>query len=235
MARTGRPPWAVAATALLLVISTGMAAWVSHRRSTAGAIELRPLESYPKLGMRLRLPAGWDISDPERGANGRLLLASEPGEESGRQLIVFRSTSPRLGGPETARERAVAKAIQAASQYDRIACQPVGPGRLGELNSDLYQVVVSSTESPSEMRSGRASVALRPDGQLTGVILLVNGRMTSRDPKLLDEVSQTIVLEDERTQPTAPRAPGKRQNGPGGSDTDSGKPLASKDWDAAPA
>jgi hypothetical protein len=43
---------------------------------------------------------------------------------------------------------------------------------------------------------------------------------------LLDEVSQSVLIEETQAKPTAPKHPGKKQNSPGDSDEDSGKPLA---------
>jgi len=40
MSRTGRPRWALAATAILLLLTVGMAALVVHRKSAAGQVPL---------------------------------------------------------------------------------------------------------------------------------------------------------------------------------------------------
>ena len=214
MTRTGKPRLALIATALLLVISTAMAAFVAHQRSTASVIQLRPPESYGKLGLQVQLPANWEVGSPERIANGHVLVAKESVSESPRQLIVFQVQPTSLGaGRAILRERMVEAILQIALNDDKIQLQLAAPssGMLGALQSDIHPLLLLSSSEPNR-RVGFANLAVGPDRHVVGVILLDEEAITRRDATLLDQVSQSVQLPParQRVTPTEPgESPGR--------------------------
>lgn len=208
--RAGKPRWTIAASVFLLLFSTGFAAYVAQQRSASAVIVLGEAKSYEGIGLRARLPIGWDIAEPITTEYGEVMEVAQPGEDSGRQLLLFRTRSRDIGliplNPETALEAS----LQAAIPNGRIGLlRRVGASMIGGYRSDVYQMLISTRLSPQLL--GLANVAVSPDRQIFGVILLIDGDLTSRDRKLFKDMSENLVLEQAPSQPARPGKP----TGPG--------------------
>src|SRR5687767_2002622 len=89
--RPGRPNLAIVSTALLLVLTVGMAWGVIRYKGQVQQVQLGDPQVFAEGGIRCRLPSGWEAKSGDLGPH---VVASlmEPVSPEGhvRQLWIFR-------------------------------------------------------------------------------------------------------------------------------------------------
>jgi len=198
----GKPRWTMAATALLLLLTTGLAAALIQYKTRLYDVPLDKSLFLPDLGLKAGLPANW-IPVTDTKISGIEVHIIEPENKAGqsRQLIIF---SLRLTSMEN-------PSIQAATYFDAIVQSlnpevlyktvllpptPIGPfpgwGVYAEpkIKSLRYQ-------GPINYALGR--VAVIQSGRIIGLILLVPKPPREVDQKLLDKISYHIEAVETNT------------------------------------
>jgi hypothetical protein len=110
-----------------------------------------------------------------------------------------------LGSGQRVRAAALIRAIRAIDPEAQLgAAGQTETSRLGSFDSEVFRLdLVSPTIGP-DIQGVAANVAVTPDRQVIGVMLLVDGEVTPRDRRLLDRISTTISYRsDEETSEEA--------------------------------
>lgn len=205
MNRAGHPRWTVAATAVLFVLTTGVAALISHQKSRQGEVVLGRPEAYRALNLRASFPTGWEVGSPQALSGGQLIIASSPATRAGRHLFVFR-LHPSLLGPKSLARAAVWPIQNLDPRAEFRTPELEGASHMGSLESQLFHWLVRSPLLGSGTQSCLTNLAVTPDRQILGVLLVVDGRITSRDRRLIQEFSQNVSYQPGRSAP-AERGP----------------------------
>src|SRR5690554_3506566 len=105
--RPGRPRWALAASATLLLLTVGLASALIQYKTGGDTIILKPFSTPRFQG---KLPAGWKElgGDVPGGTDVALVEPSAP-EGSGRQLFIFARLVPPVAAPPERIAAAVAR------------------------------------------------------------------------------------------------------------------------------
>lgn len=194
MSRAGRPRLAVIATAVVFILTTIVAAVMSRQRTGRAEVSFSEPKPYRALSVRASFPTGWEIDGPKRVSFGYIMAASPPEGHPHGQLFVFK-LQPRMLG-RLAKRVAIQTAIQSIdpdAQFTDPKLQ--GSGSVGALESELYGVALHSPALGEGLRVALANVALTPDRQILGVLLVVEGQPSARDRRLLREFSDHIAYE----------------------------------------
>jgi hypothetical protein len=191
MKRAGRPAWAVLATAVLFIFTTVAATLISRHKTIQAEIIMGEVRPYLALNLQAGFPVGWEVSEVERINSVQVVLAVPPDRLADRRLFLFR-IRPTWLGPQSP-SRAPALAIRSLDPRSRTGNpEPLGKATIGDLPSAFYQLAVYSPVMGVELQPALANVAVTPDRHLLGVLLVVNGALTNRDHRLVNEVSRTI-------------------------------------------
>lgn len=204
--RPGRPRWALASSAALLLMTTLLAVGLIQHKDNAGDVALAPFPatgaSSAAPGVEGQLPTGWQVGRTADDAPpGTILVATEPARNDlpGRQLFVYVSMPSALGLPFTA----------ARETADRIArsLAPGGSNGIGAIGPDLIGGFPGVTVERTGLYSPRVRLycisraALAPGGQIIGVALRSIQPLRGGDRRLLDKISAHLAFSGIRVVP----------------------------------
>jgi len=196
--RPGRPRWALASSALLLLFTILLAAALTKIKARAFDAPLGELKSYATGGLEARLPKDWQAIPSQQLPAGIIAGASEPreGRTRHRSVFVFRGKPSPGGISATDAWTAIDEAAQSLTQGLVKPAQPLGPGHVGWLPGWTIAFITVSPIQTGQLITylGRAAVA--PDGQVVGVILTLPGQHRTGDEMLLDKICSHVSLFD---------------------------------------
>jgi hypothetical protein len=199
MTRAGRPRAATIATGVLLLVVTVAAGVLSHYKASRAKIALGEARLYSSLGVRARLPQGWEVREPERFDSGRILVAAGASHDSGRQIALFRAR------PNARSSRAVAWAAAGfvAPELSAASLERKGFGTLGSVESEVFVWVASGEEQRAKPILAEVVVSRGADRQYVGLAFVVAGKISPRDQRLFDEVRRSVSIEEVEAAPAA--------------------------------
>lgn len=190
MIRPGHPRWALAASALLLLIALATASVLIQHKSRTQIVPLEEeSQTYPAGGLSIRLPKHWQKI--EHDLDPGFVVGASPSKSASELTLVFRGIPKPLGIPSV-------DGLDALRQGLGIAAEAIEskPGRIGTLPG-WTALFASPTIIAGQRRVhylGRSAIA--PDGQVLGVILMVPREPRLADRQLLDDLSRHLTLLD---------------------------------------
>jgi len=193
--RPGRPRWALAASALLLLLTVGLAAALIARRDRLDDVELGESRVLPAGGVKVRLPDGWEPLPQKEWPIGGIAGVAEPqrGRRPGRRLFLFRRITGPLGLPSVEGASAVVQAAQSLTPAVPLEHKPRTPGRIGTLPG--WTVATGPAIPLASVRPfGLGRAALGPGGELVGLILHLAQPPGTGDERLLNKISRHMDL-----------------------------------------
>lgn len=196
--RPGRPRWALGSSAILLLLTVGLAAALVQYKSRN---EDLPLKQISAAGIQMKLPADWKIVSPgnEESPQGTLAVASEPASKGspGRHVLIFTAQPYPLGNRMMYGKVVGLKYVAELNRGMGLATME-GDNDTSRDLAGLPAVTVEAVgHSPS--RKGFATyclarVAVSPDGYVIGAAVLSRDARRLTAIRLLDRISQGIEL-----------------------------------------
>ncbi len=195
--RQGRPRWALAASALLLLITVGLAQALITYKTRAQQISLDPPRIYEEGRIRCALPRGWKSKSPEDLPWGAVAGVIEPPEDKApvRQLFILRDVPHSYGVPSLDARDAALQAVENLTSDIRMA-QDLGAGKVGSLPGWTVGSVAQTVFGGGRPSYCIARSAIAPAGQIVTIVLLLSQQVRNADRQLLDAVAETVELLD---------------------------------------
>lgn len=198
--RPGRPRWAVAACALLLLLTLALAAMISTHKSRGTRVSLtREPELFPAGRLRIRMPVDWNrdkgslsgvpgvVTEARRVAGGIAAAAQATRE----RVIVFRSPPRRNGIPSIDAAESLRRQLGTETMIESRS----EPTRMGSLPAWSVEYAPDSRGATTSIHClGKA--ALAPDGQIAGLVLICPRPPTEEDRRLLENMGNSLELTD---------------------------------------
>lgn len=200
--RPGRPRWALGSSAILLLITVGLAAGLIRMKSRVGDV---PLKDFALPGLSGKLPAEWKTIDRKDASlpPGTLAAVQEGDSKDtlGRQLYVYTAPPDSDGLPSryaaavanryaTLVMGRLAQALIPGSPTDE---ESVGPARVAGLPGWAVKRVGLSGSAQGLMPVTCLSVAgIGPGGQIIGAALWIQGTPRVGDRRLLENIAGTL-------------------------------------------
>jgi len=200
--RPGRPRWALAACAFLLLLTILLAVWVSYSKVHGTPVALEGESRLLPAGrLRIRLPADWDRT-PSRLSTLPGIVAEARRQESGigepaapeEVVIVFRGIPRPHGIPSIDAAESIRQVLGIIEPLVEQRSEPAAMGSLPGWTIEF----APDTRSRSRLHYlGRACLA--PDGQIAGILLTTFRPPTQEDLRLVDNMSASLELADLKT------------------------------------
>ena len=191
--RPGRPKWALTASGLLLILSIGVA-WALIQTKARGTYVRLDTQSkdYPAGGLRVRLPAGWETLDAKTLARfPAVVIGARAGDGLDDETVfVFRAGRRPFGLPSA---DAVDILHETFGPTGQASSQPAMIGPF--FARSITTTIPSRPGQPAESHL-LARIAIAPDGQTFGILLLLPRKPTPHHVTLLDEMSGSLQLLD---------------------------------------
>jgi len=176
---------------LLLAASIGAAAVVSHFRAGGVLPELGEVLSFGPI--HLKLPADWAVTRPSE-AGFEAILASEPAEQLGRQLVVSRVKLGRYLSPTQAATEMRLGDYGRAPEVDETRPTKIA-GYTGATWAEQYEVGVPGSSAQRVKRI--CAVVVLPSRRAVKIELQGHGRPNGSDRKLVELIAQSLRFDDE--------------------------------------
>jgi hypothetical protein len=133
------------------------------------------------------------------------MVASAPAQN--RHLFVFRMR-PAAVSAHLAGVAALGRVIQSmGSQAQLWRPEREGHASIGSLESEMYRLVMM-VPLASGPQTGLANVAVTPDRQILGILLVSDNPITARDRRLIQAFSQTVSYDGGSVAPEPAPEPG---------------------------
>ncbi|MHC4673156.1 MAG: hypothetical protein ACYTF1_20235 [Planctomycetota bacterium] len=185
-----KPRWTKAATAVLLVLTVGMAAALIQYKT-------RPYESIylPDLNVNARIPKNW-IPVHDKSRTGIVVHMVEPENKDGqsRQLIIVGSQLTIMENPLTqavAYLEAIIKSLNPGVIYNTNLIQSNKIG-IFPAWSVYAEPKMKSSQHQGHVNHGLGRVVVTQTGQIIGLILLIPNPPQKADNILLNKFSYFI-------------------------------------------
>ncbi len=195
--RPGRPHWALASSAVLLLLTVLLAAALIHYKAQASLVPLAKPQVLEEAGLRVALPEGWTPFKRDRIPEQVVICLREPDREGRlpRLIMILRAPGNDLAIPSY-------DARAAATSFVRRICpgraEPVAYGRVGSFPG--FTVKIDSPPRGDQLPAGcLCRVAVAPDGQLWGAAIMVTGAIDGADERLLDSVCAQLEPVDAKS------------------------------------
>ncbi len=201
--RPGRPRWALAASAFLLLLTVIMAATLVHYKSALHTVELGEEIVFTDARIKVRMPAGWtDDLENTQLPDGAVALFVEPTRPNmlpGRKIVLFRGRPASLGLPANHLRSSIAAWIKTIIPGGRLRLQKSISHRIEYLPSltDIYlfQIIDQVTGQQVDQHIiGQAVMA--PGGQTFGLVLFSLNPSVGTDLHLIDQISNHLRITD---------------------------------------
>ena len=202
--RPGRPYFATAVCALLLLLSLVLAALLSDSKMRGNPVDLESnSEFFPAGRVRVRMPKGWNrektklstlpgvVAETRRFSSG--IAGDQPTNEV---AIVFRGLPRPNGIPSIDAAESIRELVGVGGQEAMIETRSE-PARMGSLPAWTLEISPDTRRNNSPLHYiGRA--ALAPDGQIVGILLTFPHSPKQENRRLLDNMSNSLELSDIR-------------------------------------
>jgi hypothetical protein len=196
--RPGRPRWALGSSAMLLLLTVGLAAALVDYKNKGGS-------QLTRAGITVHLPPGWHEAGHD-APPGTVLAAVEAEEGEDRALFVFSVPFPD-GSP-----RAIIPRIAARYGQRVLLGAARSSGELGQEQLDRSKADIIAGQPADTFLLSLVSpfappvcclvrVAVLPQGRLVGLALVKKGAPSPSDTRLLDRVGQRIEVAVSHTAP----------------------------------
>jgi hypothetical protein len=200
--RPGRPKWALAAGAILLLLAVGLAEALIYHRTHMWEVSLGASQEYVEGGIRARVPAGWRQIPEAECPPGTVIGVTEPATKNrpGRLLYLFRA-APKVNGTPLLHGFAAALDMATALGAGALMGGPTaGFASVDSLPAvSLFTGPGTEFGSPTEDESPAfccTRVAVGPGGEIVGLALEASRPLGNADRRLLDQVAESVELLD---------------------------------------
>ncbi|NLX12212.1 MAG: hypothetical protein GXY44_00970 [Phycisphaerales bacterium] len=201
--RPGRPHWALAATAILLLLTVLMAyALIGYKKSTH-AIELAEEVVYHDARIKARVPVGWtENPDNKPLPKGAVAVFTEPtgsNRSGGRTIILFRGRPSNVGLPSSHLPGSIVQWIKALDlrgqiEFTEPTSESIGP-LPGITQIGLLKTVVPATRQQI-LRHIIGRAAMAPGGQTFGLLMFSQNPSIQADLRLVAQISAHLQITD---------------------------------------
>lgn len=202
--RPGRPRWALAATALLLLLTVLMAYALVHYKTNPQAFELGNDVVLADARIKVRMPSGWveNLETPHLPEGAVAVFAEQPASDmaGGRKIVIFRGRPGTLGLPSTHLPNSILQWIKVIDlrrgqlhlndpTFEHIGALPgiTQTGLFGNVDPATGQQMIQHI-------IGRAAMA--PGGQTFGLLMFSPRPSLRADLRLADHICDHMRMTD---------------------------------------
>lgn len=185
----------MAATAILLIVTAGLAEAIVYYRARAVSVQLGPVRQFPEGQIDVRLPDGWSSIPLADCPPGTVVgLEGTDNRGRGRRLFVFRGFPisdlvPSLGG---------LNAIHRAAKpmgHEVMVREEIGSGQVAGLPGATALAVPRQLLSAGDLPFCLGQAAVGPGGEVVGVLLSTPTLPARSDRALLNEIAGSLRLQ----------------------------------------
>ncbi len=202
--RPGRPRWALAAAAFLLLLTVLMAYVLVHYKTSSRAFELGNNVVLTDARINIRIPAGWvENLKTTQLPEGVVAVFAEPASSDtidGRKIVIFRGRPGTLGLPSNHLPNSILQWIKVIDlrqgqlnlndpTFERIGALP------GIVQTGVYGTVDPATgQQKIQHIIGRAAMA--PGGQTFGLLMFSPHLSPRANLHLVDRICNHMQMTD---------------------------------------